>query len=86
MQDMATETDRKPYDFATIGEQIAAALIEAAENQVTAANNVLANATVVADGIRAQIKNQSDLLDNANSRLMLFSDSVTQAYNKFNGE
>ena len=61
-------------------------MIEAAENQVTAANNVLANARVVADGIRAHIKEQSKLLTEANQRLVMFSKSITEAHDKFNGK
>jgi predicted nucleic acid-binding Zn-ribbon protein len=91
MQDMATtsngsHTPKEPYPFAVIGEQIAAALIEAAQNQVTAANNVLENAKIVADGIRSHIKEQSKLLSEANERLVMFSKSITDAHDKFNGK
>jgi hypothetical protein len=91
MQDMAVEPneqlpEKEPYPFAVIGEQIAAALIEAAENQVTAASNVLEHAKIVADSIRGHIKEQSKLLNSANDRLVVFSKSITDAHIKFLGK
>jgi hypothetical protein len=68
MQDMAdagnTAPTEKPkqYDFTVAGDQIAATLIKAAEDQVTEAQLLLDRTKVLADGIKAQIKEQADML------------------------
>lgn len=90
MQDVANKTDsialQEQYSFIKIGEQIAKALVQAAENQVTEANNVLASAKVVAEGIMAQINEQVKIMNHTNERLKMFSQSIADAHDKFNGK
>jgi hypothetical protein len=75
--------DKPRYDFAIVGEKIAAALMQAAEDQVTEAANLLESTKVLADGIRAQVEVQSKLLQDMNGRLRDFGESVLEAHSKY---
>lgn len=89
MQDVADTGNRAPtekpkqYDFTVAGDQIAATLIKAAEDQVTEAQLLLDRTKVLADGIKAQIKEQADMLTDMNKRLHAFGNSMLEAHNKY---
>ena len=81
---MSDNIPEKPrYDFAVVGEKIAAALMQAAEDQVTEASNLLESTKVLAEGIRAQVEAQSKLLQEMNGRLHDFGQSVLEAHSKY---
>jgi hypothetical protein len=73
----------KPYPFATMGKEIAAALTQAAADQVTEAQNLHERAKVVAESIEAQIAEQFKLVDDMNNRLRNFGQSILNAHHEF---
>jgi histidinol dehydrogenase len=78
---------REKYDFAVLAEQVAAALLHAAEDQVNETANLLASTKALAEGIRKQVEQQSQMLHAMNDRLKAFGVTVTEAHDKFlNGD
>jgi hypothetical protein len=75
--------EKSPYDFAILGEKIADVLLRVAEDQVTEAQNLLASTKALAEGIRAQVGEQSRLLDDLNQRLKTFGTEAMEAHKKF---
>jgi len=81
---MAAETDRnKPYPFSTIGAEIAAAVTQAADNLVAEATSLQDRAKVIAEGINAQIQEQTKQNEDMSERLRVFSQSLLDAHEKF---
>ena len=73
----------KPYPFTTMGREIAAALLQAAEDQVTEATNLRERAKVVAESIEAQVTEQATLVAEMNARLRNFGQSILNAHHEF---
>ena len=71
------------YDFTETADQLGKALLQAAEDMVNEAANILSRTKVVAEGIRAQVEEQSKLLADMNDRLLQFGDTVVEAHDKF---
>ena len=77
------EEKTKEPDFTDLGNRITNVILRAAEDQVTEANNLLASAKVLAEGIKAQIKEHADMIDNINGRLKTFGETILEAHKKF---
>ena len=78
---------RPKHDFTAIGEQIAATLLKAAEDQVVEAQNLLDSVKVLAEGIGAQLEDHARMLNDMNERMRAFGKDVVDAHNKYlNGE
>jgi conjugal transfer/entry exclusion protein len=78
---------REKYDFAVLADQVATALLQAAEDQVNETANLLASTKALAEGIRKQVDEQASLLADMNSRLQSFGKSVVEAHDQFlNGD
>jgi hypothetical protein len=77
----------KKHDFAELGEQLVASLMQAANDQVNEANNLLASVKALAEDINANISEHAKMLDDMDGRLRLFGESVLAAHKKFlNGQ
>jgi len=81
-----TPPDDPVYDFEHLGLRIAESLLLAAENQVTEAQNLFERTKVLAEGIRAQVKEHTELVTNLNGRLKTFGAQMLDAHRKFNGD
>jgi hypothetical protein len=66
-----------------MGEEIIAALTKAADDQVTEAMNLRDSTKTLTEGIREQIKEQTELLGDMNGRLRVFAESILEAHKKF---
>jgi hypothetical protein len=78
---------RPKHDFTAIGEQIAATLLKAAEDQVVEAQNLLDSVKVLAEGIAAQLEDHARMLNDMNERMRAFGKDVVEAHHKYlNGE
>ena len=75
----------EPYDFARLGEEIAAAMLQAAEAQVNEAQNLLAEVRVLAEGLHQQVDNKNREINDLRDRLKTFGEGVLAAHRKFNG-
>ena len=73
-------------DFVRLAEEIAKAMVVAAEEQVTAANNMLEHTRAFADNLRDQIKAKDKELDEMSVKLRSFGQTVLDAHQKFNDE
>jgi hypothetical protein len=82
---MMKPVPRPTHDFAAIGDQIAATLLKAAEDQVTEANNLLDSVKVLAEGIAAQLEEHAKLLNDMNERMRAFGKEVVEAHHKYLG-
>jgi len=82
---LARKTHRPPHDFTAIGDQIAATLLKAAEDQVTEANNLLDSVKVLAAGVAAQLEEHARLLNDMNERMRAFGKEVVEAHHKYLG-
>lgn len=71
------------YNFDSLAEQIIDALVKGAEDQVTEATNLLAATKALAEGIRAQTKEHSRMLNDMDARLRMLGESMLTAQNKF---
>jgi len=74
---------RPKHDFTAIGEQIAATLLKAAEDQVVEAQNLLDSVKVLAEGIAAQLEDHARMLNDINERMRAFGKDVVEAHNKY---
>lgn len=74
------------YDFERLGEQIAASLLQAAEEQLTQAQNMLAQTKTFAEDVQARIAEKARELNDMNKRLQTFGSSILEAHRKFHGE
>lgn len=74
------------YDFERLGDQIAASLLQAAEEQLTQAQNMLEQTKAFAEDVRARIKAKAHELADMNTRLKAFGGSILEAHRKFHGE
>jgi multidrug efflux pump subunit AcrA (membrane-fusion protein) len=80
-------TERSKYEFVKLSDKIAEALLQAAEDQVTEAQNLLASTKILAEQIGVQVEEQSKLLEDMHDRLKTFGGTVIDAHRKFlNGE
>lgn len=70
-------------DFAVQGERIADALVQAAEEQLLEAENILARTKILADNIKQQISEHSTKLADINRRVRALGESVLAAHDKF---
>lgn len=71
------------YDFVRLGEEIAGALLQAAEEQVTQAQNMLEQTRAFADKIRADIAAKDAELADMNNRLRAFGVTIIDAHKRF---
>jgi hypothetical protein len=83
MSGMDEAGSREKYEFDRLGGEIIAALLKAADDQVTEAENLRESTKSLSDGINAMIKEQAKLLNDMNGRLRLFGESVLEAHKKF---
>jgi predicted nucleic acid-binding Zn-ribbon protein len=85
MQDMGTEgVGQKPlYEFEDIGQQLIKVLLKSAEDQVTAAQNLLADTKALTADIETQIKEHASMIDSMNGRLKEFGTEVLNAHKKY---
>ncbi len=74
---------RPKHDFTAIGEQIAATLLKAAEDQVVEAQNLLDSVKVLAEGIGAQLEDHARMLNDMNERMRAFGKDVVEAHHKY---
>jgi septation ring formation regulator EzrA len=72
------------YDFVSLGEKVADAMIEAAQEQVTAAQNKLEEIRAFADDIRQQIKAKDKELTEMTDRIKTLGERVLEANREFN--
>jgi hypothetical protein len=72
-----------PYDFAKLGDQIADLLLQAAEDRLVEAQNLVESTKALSEGIKAQMAEQSKLLDDMKARLKSFGGSVVEAHKKY---
>jgi hypothetical protein len=75
----------EPYDFASLGETIAASIVQAAEEQVRQAEASLEHARRFAEELRAQVAAKGSELADLNARLRQFGETVLAAHQAFNG-
>jgi hypothetical protein len=73
------------YDFEVAGEQIAAAMVQAAQEQLTRAQNTVEEVKAFADDVRARIATKAKELDDLNARLRSFCTSILEAHDRFHG-
>lgn len=71
------------HNFVELSEQIAEALIKAAEDQLTEAHNMVASTKALAEGIQAQVQEQSRLIADMTERLRVLGESTLEAHRKF---
>jgi ATP-dependent protease ClpP protease subunit len=83
--ELAKLAKRPQHDFTAIGDQIAATLLKAAEDQVTEANNLLDSVKVLAEGVAAQLEEHAKLLNDMNERMRAFGKEVVEAHYKYLG-
>jgi len=82
---MTKPVPRPKHDFTAIGEQIAATLLKAAEDQVVEAQNLLDSVKVLAEGIGAQLEDHARMLNDMNERMRAFGKDVVEAHHKYLG-
>ena len=75
--------DKLQYDFAAVGEKMAEALLKAAEDQLLECENLTERTKILAEGIRAQLKEHSIRLADINKRVEGLRQSVMAAHEKF---
>jgi DNA repair ATPase RecN len=74
------------YDFEKLGEQIASGMLQAAEEQLVQAQNMLEQTKQFAQDIHNRIAEKAQELADINSRLNAFGRSILRAHRKFHGE
>jgi DNA repair ATPase RecN len=74
------------YDFERLGEQIAHGMLQAAEEQLVQAQNMLEQTKQFAQDIHNRIAEKAKELADMNSRLNTFGRSILRAHRKFHGE
>lgn len=74
------------YDFERLGEQIAASIVQAAEEQLIQAQNMMEQAKAFAQDVNVRIAEKAKELADMNSRLNAFGRSILQAHHRFHGE
>jgi uncharacterized coiled-coil protein SlyX len=70
-------------DFIDIEEQLSTVLLQAAEDQITEANNLLASTKVLVEGIKAQVAEQKKLIEEFNGRMQTFGGTVLEAHKTY---
>ena len=70
-------------DFIDIEEQLSTVLLQAAEDQITEANNLLASTKVLVEGIKAQVAEQKKLIEEFNGRMQTFGGTVLEAHKMY---
>ena len=70
-------------DFIDIEEQLSTVLLQAAEDQITEANNLLASTKVLVEGIKAQVAEQKKLIEEFNGRMQTFGGTVLEAHKAY---
>lgn len=74
------------YDFESLGERIAQGLVQAAEEQLTAAQNMLAQTQAFAEDMRVRVQEKARELADMNARLKAFGSTIVEAHHRFHGE
>jgi hypothetical protein len=74
------------YDFEKLGEQIAGGMVQAAEEQLIQAQNMLEQTKAFAADVNNRIAEKAKELADMNSRLNAFGRSILRAHRKFHGE
>ena len=84
VQNVATaRAGEEQPEFAVIGHKIAEALVKAAEDQFTEAQNLLERTKFLAESIRMQVDEQAIKLADINRRVRGLGDSVLAAHDQF---
>lgn len=71
------------YDFVSLGEKVALAMVQAAEDQVTQAQNKLKEIQAWADGLSQQVRAKDRELADMTDRIAAFGETVLEANRKF---
>jgi hypothetical protein len=83
MSDMDRPAEQAKYEFNRLGEEIINALLKAADDQVTEAENLRESTKTLSEGITKMVEAQAKLLNDMNQRLRMFGGSVLEAHQKF---
>lgn len=82
----APESEEPPrYDFVSLGEKVGLAMVQAAEDQVTQAQNKLKEVQAWADGLSQQVRAKDRELADMTDRIRAFGETVLEANRRFHG-
>ena len=77
------ENVKSPYDFENLGEQLAKALLQAAQDYVNEANRLMSDTQVLADGIMSEVRDHAEVIRDRHERLGAFGASILDAHRKY---